>query len=169
MRRATAWRRPRPDRRGAEAKPAGLLERLGADPDTMPPSAQIEEEIARLRRARDALGAVNLRAEEDAKAVQEEHDTLAHEKADLEEAIKRKLRAGIAALNREGRERLLTAFEQVNANFGHALHPSLRRRRGAAGAGRIRRPAGGGAGDHVPAAGQEAVDAVACCRGASRR
>ncbi|MFP4451110.1 MAG: MMPL family transporter, partial [Rhodosalinus sp.] len=27
------------------------------------------------------------------------------------------LRAGIAALNREGRERLLTAFEQVNANF----------------------------------------------------
>jgi chromosome segregation protein len=29
-----------------------------------------------------------------------------------------KLRGGIGALNREGRERLLTAFEQVNANFG---------------------------------------------------
>ena len=38
------------------------------------------------------------------------------EKADLEEAIKT-LRSGIAGLNREGRERLLTAFEQVNANF----------------------------------------------------
>ncbi len=100
----------------AKAKPADLLERLGADPDTMPPSARIEEEITRFRRARDALGAVNLRAEEDAKDVQEEHDTLAAEKADLEEAIK-KLRAGIAGLNREGRERLLTAFEQVNANF----------------------------------------------------
>ena len=36
--------------------------------------------------------------------------------ADLEEAVK-KLRAGIAGLNKEGRERLLTAFEQVNANF----------------------------------------------------
>jgi chromosome segregation protein len=59
---------------------------------------------------------VNLRAEEDAREVQAEHDTLAQEKADLEEAIA-KLRSGIAALNREGRERLLTAFEQVNANF----------------------------------------------------
>ena len=38
------------------------------------------------------------------------------EKADLEEAIKT-LRTGIASLNREGRERLLTAFEQVNTNF----------------------------------------------------
>jgi chromosome segregation protein len=39
------------------------------------------------------------------------------EKADLEGAI-RALRGGIGNLNREGRERLLTAFEQVNANFG---------------------------------------------------
>jgi chromosome segregation protein len=39
-----------------------------------------------------------------------------HEKADLEAAIAT-LRSGIASLNREGRERLLTAFEQVNANF----------------------------------------------------
>ncbi|MDP5345097.1 MAG: chromosome segregation protein SMC, partial [Paracoccaceae bacterium] len=54
--------------------------------------------------------------EEDARDVQSEHDTLAREKADLEEAIK-KLRSGIAGLNREGRERLLTAFEQVNGNF----------------------------------------------------
>ena len=38
------------------------------------------------------------------------------EKTDLEEAI-RALRTGIASLNREGRERLLTAFEQVNDNF----------------------------------------------------
>jgi hypothetical protein len=30
---------------------------------------------------------VNLRAEEDAKTVQEEHDTLLHEKEDLEAAI----------------------------------------------------------------------------------
>ena len=100
-----------------ETTPEGLLESLGEDPDKMPGSEHIEHEVNKLKRQREALGAVNLRAEEDAKEVQEEHDTLVHEKSDLEEAI-RKLRAGIAGLNREGRERLLTAFEQVNANFG---------------------------------------------------
>lgn len=99
-----------------ETTPAGLLQSLGDDPDTMPGSDHIEHDVNRLKRQRDALGAVNLRAEEDAREVQVEHDTLAREKADLEEAI-RKLRAGIASLNREGRERLLTAFEQVNSNF----------------------------------------------------
>jgi chromosome segregation protein len=83
----------------------------------MPASEAIEIEVNRLRRQRDALGAVNLRAEEDAKEVQTEHDTLAGEKTDLEDAIA-KLRSGIASLNKEGRERLLTAFEQVNTNFG---------------------------------------------------
>ena len=99
-----------------ETTPAQLLESLGADPDAMPASDMIEADVNRLKRQRDALGAVNLRAEEDAAEVQTEHDTLAREKHDLEEAIKA-LRSGIASLNREGRERLLTAFEQVNSNF----------------------------------------------------
>lgn len=96
--------------------PGKLLEQLDTDPETMPRAEAIEADVARLRRQRDALGAVNLRAEEDAREVQSEHDTLVNEKQDLEEAI-RALRNGIAGLNREGRERLLTAFEQVNANF----------------------------------------------------
>ncbi|MDQ2095771.1 chromosome segregation protein SMC [Rhodalgimonas zhirmunskyi] len=96
--------------------PAALLEQLEADPDKMPESGAIEADVNRLKRQRDALGAVNLRAEEDAREVQEEHDSLVKEKTDLEEAI-RTLRNGIASLNREGRERLLTAFEQVNSNF----------------------------------------------------
>ncbi len=100
-----------------ETSPEALLETLDVTPDQMPPSEHIEHDVNRLKRQRDALGAVNLRAEEDAKEVQEEHDTLVSEKADLEEAIS-KLRHGIASLNREGRERLLTAFEQVNENFG---------------------------------------------------
>ena len=100
-----------------EMDPAELLASLKADPDKMPDAEVLDTEVARLKRQREALGAVNLRAEEDARAVSEEHGTLAQEKADLEEAI-RKLRQGIAGLNREGRERLLTAFEQVNANFG---------------------------------------------------
>ncbi|MEQ9258317.1 MAG: chromosome segregation protein SMC [Roseovarius sp.] len=99
-----------------ETTPQKLLEKLDADPENMPRAESIEADVNRLKRQRDALGAVNLRAEEDAKEVQEEHDTLVAEKADLEEAI-RTLRNGIASLNREGRERLLTAFEQVNSNF----------------------------------------------------
>ena len=100
-----------------DCPPAQLLETLDADTDTMPDVDHLEAEVGRLKRQREALGAVNLRAEEDAKSVQQEHDMLAGEKTDLEEAIKA-LRAGIAGLNREGRERLLTAFEQVNSSFG---------------------------------------------------
>jgi len=98
------------------ATPDDLLAGLKADASAMPDAETLETEVNRLKRQRESLGAVNLRAEEDMRAVAEEHDTLAREKTDLEEAIK-KLRAGIAGLNREGRERLLTAFEQVNANF----------------------------------------------------
>ncbi|GAA6178234.1 chromosome segregation protein SMC [Sulfitobacter pacificus] len=100
----------------SQMTPEELLTSLNATPDKMPGAGALEADVNRLKRQRDALGAVNLRAEEDAKEVQEEYDTLTGEKADLEEAIKT-LRSGIASLNREGRERLLTAFEQVNSNF----------------------------------------------------
>ncbi|VAV96477.1 Chromosome partition protein smc [hydrothermal vent metagenome] len=99
-----------------ETTPENLLQDLKTDPGNMPDADVIESDVNRLKRQRDALGAVNLRAEEDAREVQEEHDNLVAEKTDLEEAIKA-LRSGIASLNREGRERLLTAFEQVNSNF----------------------------------------------------
>ncbi len=99
-----------------QVTPNQLLQALDVNPDQMPTADNLEADVNRLKRQRDALGAVNLRAEEDAREVQQEHDTLVGEKADLEEAIKT-LRAGIASLNREGRERLLTAFEQVNSNF----------------------------------------------------
>ncbi|MCL4676513.1 MAG: chromosome segregation protein SMC, partial [Pararhodobacter sp.] len=101
-----------------DTTPQGLLNQLGVSGDAMPDADRLDTDIARLKRARDALGAVNLRAEEDARAVTEEHDTLVAEQADLEAAIA-KLRGGIAALNREGRERLLAAFEEVNASFAN--------------------------------------------------
>ncbi len=94
-----------------------MLIALNRDVEKMPVSDSVEAEVSALKRQRDALGAVNLRAEEDAKEVEAEYDTLGKEKTDLEDAVKT-LRTGITNLNREGRERLLTAFEQVNANFG---------------------------------------------------
>ncbi len=96
--------------------PAQLLESLDRDPENMPDAERIEADVARLRRQRDALGAVNLRAEEDAREVEEERSALASEKDDLEAAIAT-LRSGIASLNKEGRERLLAAFDEVNRNF----------------------------------------------------
>jgi chromosome segregation protein len=100
----------------SQSTPNQLLNRLDVDPGSIPSADTLEAEVNLHKRQRDALGAVNLRAEEDAREVQTEHDTLQGEKTDLVEAI-RTLRSGIASLNREGRERLLTAFEQVNSNF----------------------------------------------------
>jgi chromosome segregation protein len=98
------------------ADPETLLTTLKLDPDRLPDVESLDTEVQRLKRQREALGAVNLRAEEDMQTVGAEYDTLVAEKTDLEEAI-RALRGGIAGLNKEGRERLLTAFEQVNSNF----------------------------------------------------
>ncbi len=99
-----------------DTTPEALAETLEINADEMSDVEVLENQLSRLKGQREALGAVNLRAEEDAKEVQAEHDTLVGEKADLTEAI-RTLRSGIASLNKEGRERLLTAFEEVNSNF----------------------------------------------------
>ena len=93
---------------------AGLAE---IKPDAeLPPLAEIEENLEKLRRDRERLGAVNLRAEEELREVEAQHTTLTTERDDLVEAIKR-LRQGIQSLNREARERLLTSFETVNGHF----------------------------------------------------
>ncbi|MFZ1174124.1 MAG: AAA family ATPase, partial [Bradyrhizobium sp.] len=82
----------------------------------LPPLAEIEENLEKLRRDRERLGAVNLRAEEELREVETQHTTLTTERDDLVEAIKR-LRQGIQSLNREARERLLASFETVNGHF----------------------------------------------------
>ncbi len=93
---------------------AGLAEiEPGAE---LPPLAEIDENLEKLRRDRERLGAVNLRAEEELREVETQHATLTTERDDLVEAIKR-LRQGIQSLNREARERLLASFETVNGHF----------------------------------------------------
>jgi chromosome segregation protein len=82
----------------------------------LPPLAEIEENLEKLRRDRERLGAVNLRAEEELTEVETQHTGLTNERDDLVEAIKR-LRQGIQSLNREARERLLASFEVVNSHF----------------------------------------------------
>ncbi len=93
---------------------AGLAEiEPGAE---LPPLHDIEEDLEKMRRDRERLGAVNLRAEEELREVETQHTGLTTERDDLVEAIKR-LRQGIQSLNKEARERLLTSFEVVNNHF----------------------------------------------------
>ncbi|WP_192183681.1 chromosome segregation protein SMC [Mesorhizobium amorphae] len=88
---------------------------LEAD-DPMPEMAEIERQLDRLKIERERLGAVNLRAEEEQKELSDRLETIVSEREDIIEAI-RKLRQAIQSLNREGRERLLAAFEVVNGHF----------------------------------------------------
>jgi chromosome segregation protein len=79
--------------------------------------------VNRLEREREAIGPVNLRAEEEAADYGERLDALRRETADLSAAIA-KLRHGIEALNSEGRERLLAAFSVIDEQF-QALFQTL--------------------------------------------
>ena len=102
-----------------EVEPAEVAHLAGIEPDTaLPDVAEVEANLERLRRDRERLGAVNLRAEEELREVETQHGSLTAERDDLVEAIKR-LRQGIHNLNREARERLLASFEVVNNHFKH--------------------------------------------------
>jgi chromosome segregation protein len=88
---------------------------IGPD-DELGLEEQLQGKFDRLSRERDTLGAVNLRAETEAEEVEQQIATLEAEKNELLQAIA-KLRSAIAALNRDGRERLLASFETVNGHF----------------------------------------------------
>ena len=76
----------------------------------------LRRKISRLTREREDLGPVNLRAEIEAEEASTQANTLAAEIADLEAAIAR-LRGSIGSLNKEGRERLMAVFTQVDHHF----------------------------------------------------
>ena len=80
-------------------------------------SAEFEsEEMDRLTASRERIGPVNLVAAEELERIESEHGSTAAEQEELREAVSR-LRGSIGNLNREGRERLRAAFEQVNDHF----------------------------------------------------
>jgi chromosome segregation protein len=101
-----------------ECAPEDALAIAELDPgDELPEREQTEIRIQRLIRERENIGPVNLRAETEASELETQLSGLQNERSDLVNAIAR-LRQGISSLNREGRERLLAAFEVVNKNFG---------------------------------------------------
>jgi chromosome segregation protein len=84
--------------------------------ESLPDLPSIETKLERLKKERDTMGPVNLRAELEATEVEQTLTGLQTEKADLIAAIDR-LRQGISSLNKEGRERLLEAFKKVDEHF----------------------------------------------------
>lgn len=101
-----------------QAKPDDVLAAAGIEADEeLPEIGAATTRLERLLRERENMGPVNLVAEQESREIEERLNGLNREREDLVGAIA-KLRQGIAALNREGRERLLAAFTQVNDHFG---------------------------------------------------
>ncbi|MBT6290525.1 MAG: chromosome segregation protein SMC [Rhodospirillaceae bacterium] len=97
--------------------PDQLREIAGAKEDTELPALEAaEKRVERLIRERENMGPVNLRAETEAEELTEQMETLVSERGDLLAAID-KLRRGISDLNREGRQRLLASFKEVDTHF----------------------------------------------------
>ena len=111
-----------------EAVVERIVERLRCEPDgvlavaevqtleELPELEKAEHRLERLVHERETMGAVNLRAEEEARELEQQITGMTAERDDLVAAIGR-LRQGIQSLNREGRERFVAAFEQVSGHF----------------------------------------------------
>jgi chromosome segregation protein len=101
-----------------------IVERLGPSPALPDPPAEISTEseekarrrLERLLKEREEMGPVNLRADVEAEAVEQQIATITAEREELTTAIA-KLRGSIGHLNREGRERLNAVFQEVDRNF----------------------------------------------------
>jgi len=72
--------------------------------------------VEKIKKQRESLGSVNLRADEETKKYETEIKKMEDDRADLYSAIV-KLKASIDELNQKGRERLLEAFTKVNRKF----------------------------------------------------
>lgn len=99
-----------------ECPPPLLPERLAFDADSVREPGAESAEHERLNVERERIGPVNLVAEAELAELETGAATNIRERDELETAIHR-LRGSIGTLNREGRQRLLAAFEAVDKHF----------------------------------------------------
>lgn len=99
-----------------QCPPPLLPQRFAFDGEAVKSAEAESEEMDRLTAARERIGPVNLVAADELARIEAEHGSSAAEQAELTEAVHR-LRGSIGSLNREGRERLREAFEQVDGHF----------------------------------------------------
>ena len=97
--------------------PAVILpKKLEFDEETVGEASQESAELERLTLSRERIGPVNLVAADELAELETEWEQSTKESQDLNEAI-HQLRGSIGSLNREGRQRLLAAFEEVDRHF----------------------------------------------------
>ena len=84
--------------------------------DKLPSIDEQQKVIEKIKKDRESLGSVNLRADVETKKYEEDIKKMEDDRADLYSAII-KLKTSIEELNQKGRERLLDAFEKVNRKF----------------------------------------------------
>jgi chromosome segregation protein len=99
-----------------QCPPPLLGEKFGFAEETLHEASAESEELERLTAARERIGPVNLVAADELARIESELGSNTSEQAELTEAIAR-LRGSIGSLNREGRERLRAAFEEVDGHF----------------------------------------------------
>ena len=99
-----------------ECPPPLLPEKLGFDDGAILAAAEESSRHERLTAERERIGPVNLVAERELAELDESRTAIQAEREELGLAINR-LRGSIGSLNREGRARLLTAFETVDRHF----------------------------------------------------
>ena len=85
-------------------------------PDSFPSIDEQLKKADKIKKQRESLGSVNLRADEETKKYETEIKKMEDDRADLYSAIV-KLKTSIDELNQKGRERLLDAFTKVNRKF----------------------------------------------------
>jgi len=85
-------------------------------PKSFPSLERQESLLEKIKKQREALGSVNLRADEETKKYQDEIKKMEDDRSDLYSAIV-KLKASIDELNQKGREKLLDAYTKVNRKF----------------------------------------------------
>ena len=84
--------------------------------DNLPSLDEQIKKLEKIKKQRESLGSVNLRADEETKKYETEIKKMEDDRADLYSAIV-KLKTSIDELNQKGRERLLDAFTKVNRKF----------------------------------------------------
>jgi chromosome segregation protein len=99
-----------------QCPPPHLPEKLGFAVDDVASATEESTHMDALVAERERLGPVNLVAAEELAQAEAEHGANLTEQAELTEAVHR-LRGSIGNLNREGRERLRKAFEDVDSHF----------------------------------------------------
>jgi chromosome segregation protein len=99
-----------------ECPPPVLPEKLNFDEEAVDDASIESNRLDRLQNERERIGPVNLIAADELAELETQQSASAAESEELSLAINR-LRGSIGSLNREGRARLLTAFEAVDGHF----------------------------------------------------